>query len=236
MKVKLNGNDFYEVTSPFGSIDSVHQTPHLGLDLAMNIGSHLNSPVDGVVTKVVDFGNKSIGKGIYIETDDHQTVLMGHLSSVKASIGDKVSEGDFVALSGSTGHSTGGHLHLALKDADGHFVNPETLTVPNEQVQEAGGFMDGVSSFWNFMKEWKNEGFWHAIYGKSFTQVMGDFFKELGHDVGMFILGNGDLFFLLPAVGIALGTWIVGRNKYTKLIIPLFMAYGITRVFYIYFK
>lgn len=235
MKVKLNGNDFFNVSSPFGSIDSVHSTPHTGLDLAMNIGTHLNSPVDGVITKVVDFGNKSIGKGIYIETDDHQTVLMGHLSSIKARVGEKVSEGDFVALSGSTGHSTGGHLHLALKDADGRFVNPEKL-VNGEQAQEAGGVIDNMKNFWHFMGEWKQEGFWHAVYGKSFGEVMGDFFKELGHDIGVFILGNGDLFFLLPAVGIFLGTWIVGRNKYTKLILPLLMAYGITRVFYIGLK
>lgn len=225
----------YEVTAPFGSIDGVHSTPHTGLDLAMNIGSHLNSPVDGVVSKVVDFGSKNIGKGIYIETDDHQTVIMGHLSSIKAEVGQMVHKGDFVAYSGSTGHSTGGHLHLGLKDASGRFVNPSKL-VDNSQVQETGGVIDNMKDFWHFMKEWKQEGFWRAVYDKPFSQVVGDFLKELGHDILVFILGNGDLFFLLPAVGIMIGTWIVGRNKFTKLIIPLFLAYGVSRAFYVTIK
>lgn len=231
MRVKLNGNDFYEVSSKFGSIDSVHTTPHTGLDLVMETGTKLFSPVDGVVKKVVDFGSENVGKGIYIETDDHQTVIMGHLSDFKVTEGQRVHEGDIVALSGNTGHSTGGHLHLGLKNPDGQFVNPESLTGGHESV-ETGGVIDSIKGFWTFMSEWKEEGFWMAVYDKPFSQVMGDFFKELGHDIAVFILGNGDLFFLLPAVTLFLGTWLVGRNKYTKWIVPLLLGYSVSKIFY----
>ena len=246
MQVKLNGNDFFRVTSQFGEVGGVHATPHTGLDLAMDIGTKLFSPTDGVVTKVVDFGSNNIGKGIYIETDTHQQVIMGHLSEAKVHIGQRVHEGDFVAYSGSTGHSTGGHLHLGLKDVDGTKINPESLLdghkgivserAINIDVGEAqhssGSFVGDIQGFWDFIKEVKSEGLFNAMYGKSFFEVMKDFFAELGHDIGVFILDNGDFFFLLPAIVFMLGTFMVGRNKFTKWIIPLWFAYFLTRIFY----
>lgn len=248
MQVKLNGNDFFTVTSQFGVTDSIHTTPHTGLDLAMNIGTKLFAPTDGLVTKVVDYGSESIGKGIYIETEGHQTVIMGHLSDIKTQVGAKVHEGDFVAYSGSTGHSTGGHLHLGLKDADGTFINPKSLIdghegaitkmIQNGKVPESQevGLVDGVKGFMEFVSDVKANGLFNAIYGKSFFEVCKDFFSQLGHDIGVFILGNGDLFFLLPAILFMGGTWLVGRNKFTKWIIPLWFAYFITKVFYYILK
>ena len=244
MKVRLNGNDFYEVSSPFGDISNIHPNGHTGLDLVMETGTILHSPVDGVVKKVVDFGSENIGKGVYIETDDHQTVIMGHLSDFKVHEGQSIHEGDIVALSGNTGHSTGSHLHLGLKDADGSFTNPEPLLTSSGEGQiswsnfldngKVGRYQTNVSDkgILEFLNDWRHEGFWMAMYDKPFSQVLGDFFKELGHDILLFFLSNGDLFFLLPAVGIFLGTWLIGRNKLTKWIVPLLMAYSTSRVFY----
>jgi hypothetical protein len=230
MRVKLNGNDFYEVTSPFGSIDSVHHTAHTGLDLAMGIGTHLNSPVNGVVKNIVDYGSNNIGKGIYIETDSHQTVIMGHLSDIKTHVGARVREGDFVALSGSTGHSTGGHLHLGLKDAGGHFVNPQSLT--NETTQHSTNIIEDFRSFTNFTSDVKSNGLFHAIYGKSFFEVCEGFFSELFHDIGIAILSNSELIFVVPSIVFMFGTWITGRNKFTKWIIPLWIGYLLSKFIY----
>lgn len=242
MRVKLNGNDFFEVSSPFASIDSVHVTPHTGVDLIMETGTKLFSPVDGVVKKVVDFGSENIGKGVYIETGDHQTVIMGHLSDFKVSEGQSIHQGDLVALSGNTGHSTGSHLHLGLKDADGSFVNPEPLLnshnhegiitkMMHKDSQEVG-IVDGVTGFMDFISEVKAEGLFHAIYGKSFFEVCKDFFAELFHDIGVFILGNGDLLFLMPAILFMFGTFIIGSNKCTKWILPLWFAYFVSSIFH----
>jgi hypothetical protein len=247
MKVKLNGNDFYEVTSLFGSIDSVHKTPHTGLDLAMNTGTQLFSPVDGVVKKIVDYGSENVGKGIFIETDDHRTVIMGHLSDFKVTEGQRVHEGDLVALSGNTGHSTGSHLHLGLKDSDGSFISPNELVTSDSafmndhagiatkllsknQAQDVG-FMDGARSMGDFLHRWHDSGsFWIAMYDKPFFEVVKDFFAQLGHDVLKWVLGNGDMFFILPAIILMFGTFLVGKNKYSKFIIPLWFAYFISTV------
>jgi hypothetical protein len=232
MKVKLNGNDFYEVTSPFGALDSVHSVPHNGIDLAMNIGTHLNSPVDGIVTKIVDYGSNNIGKGIFIKTDDHQTVIMGHLSDIKTHLGAEVHKGDFVAYSGSTGHSTGGHLHLGLKDSDGTFINPKELLQDSTTSVSGNGIWDNVTGMWDFLKQWHEVGFWRAMYGKSFFQVISDFFSELAHDIGIFILHNSEVFFVIPAIIFMGGTWVAGRNKFTKWIIPLWIAYLFSKFLY----
>lgn len=250
MKVKLNGNDFFNVSCPFGSTDPLHPTGHKGLDLVMNTGTPLNSPVDGIISKIVDYGDKNVGKGILIETDDHKTVILGHLSEFKAKVGDKVSEGDLVALSGNTGRSTGSHLHLGLKDQSGNFVDPEPLLSNDKSFydtvfQKEGiitklsnadnndvSFMDGAKSFGDFLSKWHETGsFWEAMYGKPFSQVMGDFFSQLGYDISVFILDNGDLFFLAPAIIFMFATFFIGRNKYTKWIIPLWFTYFVSSVF-----
>jgi hypothetical protein len=157
---------------------------------------------------------------------------MGHLSSVKARIGQKVSEGDFVAYSGNTGHSTGAHLHVGLKDASGHFINPQPLL--NEHVASASsnGFFGGIKDSWDFMQKWHEVGFFRAMYGKSFFQVCEDFFSELFHDIGIFITGNSELIFIVPAIVFMFGTWVAGRNKFTKWIIPLWIGYLFSKFFY----
>jgi hypothetical protein len=247
MKVKLNGNDFYEVSSKFGVMDNVHKTAHTGIDLVMKTGTKLFSPTDGVVSKIVDYGDKNIGRGIIIKTDSGENVIMGHLSEAKVHVGEKLHEGDFIALSGNTGHSTGSHLHLGLKSENGYFINPHKLLNENDNHNFAdtfisngkveatsfsgdNGMIDNMRGFMDFIRDVKSEGLFHAIYGDSFFGVMSKFFSELFHDFWLFLLGNGDIFFLLPAILFMFGTFFVGKNKYSKFIIPLWFGYFVTSV------
>lgn len=244
MKVKLNGNDWYRLTADFGDVSHIHPNGHTGIDLAMPEGTELYSPVDGVVKNIVDYGNKNLGKGIFIETNDNQTVIMGHLSDFKVEVGDVVKEGQIVAISGNTGRSTGAYLHLGMKDESGNFINPDELIVTDlPQSSVAGtslngikegfiGIKDGWSDFWDFINTWGEKGFFYAVYGKSFFEVMKDFFKDLFRDIGIFILKNGDIFFLAPAILFMFGTFLVGRNKFTKWILPLWFFYFLSTFFY----
>ncbi|AYP68227.1 peptidase [Bacillus phage vB_BcoS-136] len=242
MKVKLNGNDFYEVTCPFGSTDPLHPYGHTGIDLAISEGTKLFSPVDGVIKKIVDYGNENLGKSIFIETEDNKTVILGHLSKFgNVSEGDVIHKGDLVALTGNTGRSTGSHLHLGLKDESGEFIDPDTLL--NENTTTAWdkfierGKIDNYQSevlsdknFMDFINDWRQDGFFMAMYDKPFFEVVKDFTSQLAHDVGLFILGNGDLIFLLPAILFMFGTFLIGKNKYTKFIIPLWFGYFVTSI------
>lgn len=97
--------------------------PHTGIDLAMPEGTTLRSIGNGVVDKVFS-GNTSIGKGVSIRMPDGSHTLYGHLSEVKAHVGERIHAGEIIGISGNTGNSTGPHLHFGMKDASGHWTDP----------------------------------------------------------------------------------------------------------------
>jgi hypothetical protein len=111
----------------------------------------------------------------------------------------------------------------------------ESVSLPFLAIADKGedvGVVEGVQNFMSFVGEVKDDGVYHAIYGKSFGQVTGDFFKELGHDIGVFTLNSGDFLFLMPAILFMFMTFMVGKNRFTKWIIPLWFAYFVSRAFY----
>lgn len=114
-----------KVTAEFGSINAVHTTPHTGVDVALNTGTELISPVDGVVERIMDYGSDNVGKGLVIRADNGDQLIFGHLSDWKVKVGEHIDKGDLVALSGNTGHSTGPHVHLGLV-RDGQFADPSS--------------------------------------------------------------------------------------------------------------
>ena len=198
-----------------------------------------------------------MGRGIYIGTEEDETIILGHLSEIGVEKGQEVKFGELIGLSGSTGRSTGAHLHVGLKGSDGRFIDPskymEREGVHRGGVDRGGRFggrfadryndlseeididieySDGVKGFFEFMDNVKEHGLSYAIYGKSFFEVTKGFLAELFKDMGVFILGNGDIFFLLPAVTLMIGTFVVGRNKYTKWILPLWFTYFVSSVFH----
>ena len=236
MKIIINGNHFFEVSSPFGAIDSVHKKPHTGIDLAIPEGTKIYSATDGIVQKIVDYGNENIGKGIIIKTDDNETLILGHLSEIKVGKGEMIDEGDLLGLSGNTGHSTGAHLHIGLKDDNGKFIDPTNYLQSNELVTLNNppdeSMFDKIDSFMDFISTVREHGIFYAIYGKSFFQVCKDFVINFFNELSKFVLQNSDFFFLFPAILIMFITFIIGRNKYTKYIIPLWFAYFVSRILY----
>jgi murein DD-endopeptidase MepM/ murein hydrolase activator NlpD len=124
MKVKLNTGKEFVITSGYGDIDSAHSTPHTGIDLAMNLGEPILSPVKGIVSRIVDYGSQNIGKGVMVKLDNGQELIFGHLSEIHVKKGQLVSVGRKLGEAGSSGRSTGPHLHLGLKNTDGFFADP----------------------------------------------------------------------------------------------------------------
>lgn len=104
--------------SPFGSQRSFHS----GLDISARIGTDILAAAAG---KVIQSGWS--GDYGYMITIDHGYGLVtryAHCSELKMKVGDKVLQGDVIALVGNTGRSTGPHLHYEVK-LNGVFVNPE---------------------------------------------------------------------------------------------------------------
>ncbi len=117
------------ITSPYGSRWGRF---HYGLDFRASIGTKVMAMASGTVlgTGDTDIACKgaSFGKWVFIKYNNGLSSTYGHLSSIKANIGDKVNAGDVVAYSGNTGSSTGPHLHVAVYASDG--VN--VATVPSK--------------------------------------------------------------------------------------------------------
>lgn len=102
----------YKVTTPFGKKGKWAAGYHTGDDYAAPKGTRVNATQDGVV-KHVGWGGygKAYGAHIIIQHDDKVRTLYAHLSRTRVKVGQKVRAGDHIGDVGSTGNSTGPHLH-----------------------------------------------------------------------------------------------------------------------------
>jgi len=94
---------------------------HAGIDLAGPTGTAVYATADGVVQRAEWSG----GYGNLVEIDHGKGLQtrFGHLSRILVHDGQRVQRGDLIALMGSTGRSTGSHLHYEVR-IDGRAVNP----------------------------------------------------------------------------------------------------------------
>ncbi|MEQ1507812.1 MAG: M23 family metallopeptidase, partial [Myxococcota bacterium] len=117
--------------SHFGwRIDPIDQQRrfHGGIDVSVPMGTAVYVPGDGVVT-----GIERAGVGSGVTMGNAVTVVVGgrrwsflHLSTLLVRRGDPVVRGQALGFSGSTGRSTGPHLHVQVSDASGR-LDPELL-------------------------------------------------------------------------------------------------------------
>ncbi|MFO0597936.1 MAG: M23 family metallopeptidase [Myxococcaceae bacterium] len=116
--------DLAELTSPFGMRH--HPTLkkeqlHTGLDLSVPIGTLVVATGAGVVVRA---GETPVnGRFLVIDHGHGVTTAYLHNSQVMVSVGQRVGAGEFVAVSGSTGRSTGPHVHYQL-ELEGQPVDP----------------------------------------------------------------------------------------------------------------
>lgn len=104
-------------TDPFNGLREFHR----GVDLAGKMGE----PVIAVAAGVVTYAGKRFGYGNLVEINHGNGFVTryGHNSEVKVRVGETVSKGQVVALMGSTGRSTGPHVHFEVWRR-GHVVDP----------------------------------------------------------------------------------------------------------------
>jgi murein DD-endopeptidase MepM/ murein hydrolase activator NlpD len=102
---------------------------HKGIDLAAPVGTPVYAPADGMVGKAEWFS--SYGLYIALEHGAEIETRYGHLSRLNVSAGQQVHKGDLIGFVGTTGRSTGPHLHYEVR-IDGVAVNP----IPYLQVDQ----------------------------------------------------------------------------------------------------
>ncbi len=98
---------------------------HRGIDVAAKAGTVVRAPADGVIGVATEHFEESPASGtvILIDHGDGWTTFYAHLGSLEVAEKQKVSKNDVIATVGSTGKSTGPHLHFEIRH-QGEHVNP----------------------------------------------------------------------------------------------------------------
>lgn len=110
------------ITSRFGVNSSIRRSSHTGLDIATSTGTPVGAAAAGTVTFAGYKG--SYGNMIVITHSNGVQTYYGHCSKLYATVGQTVSQGQTIAAVGSTGNSTGPHLHLEVR-VNGVAYNPQ---------------------------------------------------------------------------------------------------------------
>lgn len=148
----LGGKEFRE-TSPYG--ERIHPVTggkkmHHGLDLGAKAGTNIQSIMGGIV--IDSKFDKGGGNIIKVLQDDGTTAVYMHmLKPANFKKGQRVNAGDVIGLVGSTGRSTGAHLHLEFRK-DGKSIDPKgylkKLRYNSSQGREVKGYT-GSNLGWN---------------------------------------------------------------------------------------
>lgn len=110
------------VTSRFGSIESVRYGAHTGLDIGAATGTPIKATAPGTVTHASWMG--SYGNLVIISHGNGIETYYAHCSRIAVTKGQQVNSGDIISYVGSTGNSTGPHLHFEVR-INGTPVNPQ---------------------------------------------------------------------------------------------------------------
>lgn len=115
-----------KITSVFGRRDeATGRVPknHTGTDIAANMGTKIKSSTDGEVVLASDEGD--YGKHLKIQIGE-VSIIYAHCNALYVKQGDKVFQGQEIAEVGSTGNSTGPHLHFEIRISE-RIVNPQNI-------------------------------------------------------------------------------------------------------------
>jgi murein DD-endopeptidase MepM/ murein hydrolase activator NlpD len=116
--------DGYRISATFGASSYLWSSVHTGLDMSAPSGTPIRAIANGVITETGydgSYGNKTV-----LTLDDGTELWFCHQTSIDVSVGDTVRGGEVIGTVGSTGNSTGPHLHLEVRPGGGDPVDPFT--------------------------------------------------------------------------------------------------------------
>lgn len=109
-----------------GVLTQGFHTGHNALDFGVPVGTQVEATMDGNVV-YAGWNNQGYGNLVIVENGSYKTYY-AHLSSIPVSVGDSVTAGTTIGLSGNTGNSTGPHLHYEIRK-DGVAIDPTSATL-----------------------------------------------------------------------------------------------------------
>ena len=116
------------ITSRYGVSSRIRKSTHTGLDIAATSGTPIKVVAAGTVIAASYDG--SYGKLVKVDHGNGVETWYAHTSKMYVKVGEQVEAGDVIAAVGSTGNSTGPHLHLEIR-VNGEHVNPQDYLYNN---------------------------------------------------------------------------------------------------------
>lgn len=117
----------YHLTGRFGQASGLWSSTHTGLDFATQSGTPIVAVARGTITETGWAG--SYGYRTIETLEDGTEIWYAHQSAITATLGDVVPSGRQIGLVGSTGNSTGSHVHVEVRPGGGDPVDPYTKMV-----------------------------------------------------------------------------------------------------------
>ena len=117
-----------KITSRYGVSSSIRKSTHTGLDISAVQGTDIRVIADGTV--ITASYNGSYGNLVKIDHGNGVETWYAHTSKMYVNVGDTVKAGDVIATVGSTGNSTGPHLHLEIR-VNGKHIDPQDYLYNN---------------------------------------------------------------------------------------------------------
>ncbi len=105
-----------------GNITSTYNGYHNGIDIATTFGTPLKASAAGYVV-YSGWTTSGLGIAVYVDHGNGFVTVYGHMSDVAVRVGDYVAQGQYIGPQGSTGNSTGPHVHFMIIE-NGRSVNP----------------------------------------------------------------------------------------------------------------
>ncbi len=119
------GQYFWPVEGGYISSHFGGDRHHKGLDIAAPLGTPIYAAASGTVLVSRMGDNGGYGNYVIIENDDGNVTYYAHQSELACEAGDVVEPGQVIGYVGSTGDSTGPHLHFEVRSPDGYMLDPE---------------------------------------------------------------------------------------------------------------
>lgn len=110
------------ISSRYGVSSRIRSSNHTGLDIATSSGTPIKAVASGTITDASYQG--AYGNLVKIDHGNGVETWYAHTSKMYVEVGQKVEAGEVIAAVGSTGNSTGAHLHLEIR-INGEHVNPQ---------------------------------------------------------------------------------------------------------------
>jgi hypothetical protein len=122
--------DMCKINSVFGMR---HSRWHYGIDLDLEIGQPVYAAFDGMV-RIVQYDHRGYGYYVMLRHYNGFETLYGHLTKQLVKVGQLVKAGEIIGLGGSTGRSSGPHLHFEVR-YEGNPIDPEFMyDFPNNRL------------------------------------------------------------------------------------------------------